>query len=258
MVTLPIGETLQGSYNWGLVVLSLIIAIAASYAALDLAGRITAAKGSARLTWLAGGSFAMGSGIWAMHYVGMLAYVLPIEVRYDCAHRPDFARRRDPGLGRGALRGEPQARRAAQYRGRRRRDGPRHRIYALHRHGGHAAAGHVLLQPVAGGALGRPCDRNLDRRAHTRVPLSRCHHVGLGVSSVSAVIMGAAIPTMHYCGMVAVTFVPMSEAPDFRNSIRISSLGIVGIVGVTLMVLAIAIVTLAHRSAVLRANGRTQ
>jgi NO-binding membrane sensor protein with MHYT domain len=48
----------------------------ASYAALDLAGRTTAAQGSARLAWLLGGATAMGCGIWSMHYVGMLAFSL--------------------------------------------------------------------------------------------------------------------------------------------------------------------------------------
>jgi len=60
-----------------------VIAIAASYAALDVAGRVTAARGIVRLVWLACGSIAMGTGIWSMHYVGMLAYSLPIDVRYD-------------------------------------------------------------------------------------------------------------------------------------------------------------------------------
>jgi len=76
-------EQLTGTYEPWLVALSVLIAIAASYAALDLAGRVTAARGPARVAWLAGGSFAMGTGIWSMHYIGMLAYTLPVEVRYN-------------------------------------------------------------------------------------------------------------------------------------------------------------------------------
>src|SRR5713226_2263753 len=73
---------LAGSYDY-LVALSAIIAILASYAALDLAGRVTAARGKARLLWLSGGAIAMGFGIWSMHYIGMLAFRLPVPVQYD-------------------------------------------------------------------------------------------------------------------------------------------------------------------------------
>src|SRR5437870_6306746 len=72
-----------GSYDYRLVALSVLIAICAAYAALDLAGRTTAARGRIRLTWLAGGATAMGIGIWSMHYIGMLAFSLPVPVLYD-------------------------------------------------------------------------------------------------------------------------------------------------------------------------------
>src|SRR5260370_18905274 len=74
---------IQGSYDYRLVVLSVLIAICAAYAALDLAARTTAAKGWIRRAWLAGGALAMGLGIWSMHYIGMLAFSLPIPVLYD-------------------------------------------------------------------------------------------------------------------------------------------------------------------------------
>src|SRR3977135_255951 len=73
---------LIGSYNYALVALSVLIAIFASYAALDLAGRVTAAGGWTRAVWLLGGAGAMGPGIWSMHYIGMLAFILPIPVAY--------------------------------------------------------------------------------------------------------------------------------------------------------------------------------
>ena len=73
---------LAGSYDHLQVSLSVLIAVAASYAALDLAGRVTAAGGFARLVWLTGGAVAMGIGIWAMHFVGMLAFSLPLPVSY--------------------------------------------------------------------------------------------------------------------------------------------------------------------------------
>ncbi len=63
-----------GSYDFRLVALSLVIAICASYTALDLAGRVTPARGRARVIWLIGGAAAMGLGIWSMRYMGMLAF----------------------------------------------------------------------------------------------------------------------------------------------------------------------------------------
>jgi signal transduction histidine kinase/NO-binding membrane sensor protein with MHYT domain len=73
---------LIGSYNYALVALSVLIAMFASYAALDLAGRVTAASGWTRVAWLLGGAGAMGTGIWSMHYIGMLAFILPLPVAY--------------------------------------------------------------------------------------------------------------------------------------------------------------------------------
>jgi NO-binding membrane sensor protein with MHYT domain len=72
-----------GSYDYRLVALSVVIAVLASYAALDVAGRVTSARGGIRLVWLTGGAVAMGIGIWSMHYVGMLAFRLPVSVQYD-------------------------------------------------------------------------------------------------------------------------------------------------------------------------------
>jgi two-component system, sensor histidine kinase and response regulator len=74
---------LVGSYDYRLVALSVFIAMIASYAALDLGGRVTASQGRLRSIWLTGGAAAMGTGIWSMHYIGMLAYSLSVTVRYD-------------------------------------------------------------------------------------------------------------------------------------------------------------------------------
>ena len=73
---------LTGSYDYNEVARSVLIAIVASYLALDLAGRVTVAKGRARLAWVSGGAIAMGFGIWAMHFKGMMAYHLPVPVEY--------------------------------------------------------------------------------------------------------------------------------------------------------------------------------
>ncbi|WP_085725215.1 bifunctional diguanylate cyclase/phosphodiesterase [Pseudomonas sp. R37(2017)] len=74
---------LIGSYSPTLVIISLCVAILASYTALDLTGRIATAKGRAVHFWTAGGAFAMGIGIWSMHFIGMLAFKLPIDLGYD-------------------------------------------------------------------------------------------------------------------------------------------------------------------------------
>jgi diguanylate cyclase len=73
------------TYDPFLVALSVLIAVWASYDALLLAGRVKVARGSARPVWLIAGSFAMGIGIWSMHFVGMLALRLPVAVGYDVA-----------------------------------------------------------------------------------------------------------------------------------------------------------------------------
>ncbi len=73
---------MSGNYHLGLVALSFAIAVIASYTALDLAGRVKTSSGRGRLLWLLGGAVAMGTGIWSMHFVAMLAFQLPIAVNY--------------------------------------------------------------------------------------------------------------------------------------------------------------------------------
>lgn len=74
---------LQGSYNGNLVALSYLVAAAASYLALDLAGRAARGSAASRWRWRVGGGCAMGFGIWSMHFIGMLAFSLPIRLGYD-------------------------------------------------------------------------------------------------------------------------------------------------------------------------------
>ncbi|MCP3773244.1 EAL domain-containing protein [Paenibacillus sp. MZ04-78.2] len=76
-------QQMIGTYDWFLVFLSYVISVLASYTALDMGGRVKAARGRTRLIWLSGGALAMGLGIWSMHFVGMLAYRMPMEVHYD-------------------------------------------------------------------------------------------------------------------------------------------------------------------------------
>ena len=76
-------QTLAIHYTVGLVVVSVLISIGASFAALSLADRVRAATAvGPRRFWLTSGSVAMGVGIWSMHYLGMLAVTLPVPIFY--------------------------------------------------------------------------------------------------------------------------------------------------------------------------------
>jgi NO-binding membrane sensor protein with MHYT domain len=76
---------MNGHYDSSLVALSILVAIIASYTALDLAGCVSASTSSPRKswTWLITGAISMGIGIWSMHFIGMLAFHLPVPVAYD-------------------------------------------------------------------------------------------------------------------------------------------------------------------------------
>lgn len=76
---------MTGYYSSNLVALSVIVAIFASYTALELAGRVSRKQGRSAGAWLIGGAISMGTGIWSMHFVGMLAFHLPITLAYDPA-----------------------------------------------------------------------------------------------------------------------------------------------------------------------------
>ncbi|MES2072108.1 MAG: EAL domain-containing protein [Pseudomonadota bacterium] len=73
-----------GSYDPVLVSLSVVVAIFASYAALLASQLVTsAATRTTRRSWLTVGGLCLGLGIWAMHFVGMLAFNLPCSSSYD-------------------------------------------------------------------------------------------------------------------------------------------------------------------------------
>ena len=75
---------MSGSYNPWLVLLSVLVAVFAASVALDLGSRVVATRGRAvSHVWLAGGALSMGTGIWSMHFIGMLAFRLPVRMAYD-------------------------------------------------------------------------------------------------------------------------------------------------------------------------------
>lgn len=82
-MAMPSSDVMSVGYDARIVVLSFVIACAAAYVALCLGERVTESRGRARYCWLLGGATAMGTGIWSMHFTGMLAFHLPVPVSYD-------------------------------------------------------------------------------------------------------------------------------------------------------------------------------
>ncbi|WP_235210097.1 putative bifunctional diguanylate cyclase/phosphodiesterase [Aeromonas media] len=74
---------LDSYYSHDLVFFSILLAVLASYTALNMTSRVSQSQGRAAVLWLTGGAFAMGLGIWSMHFIGMLAFKLPIALGYD-------------------------------------------------------------------------------------------------------------------------------------------------------------------------------
>ena len=143
---------------------SVLVATLASYTALDLATRITASKGAPRASGCSGGAFSMGTGIWSMHFIGMLAFSLPIPMGYDVPITLLSMLIAVVVSGFALLHGQPRHAQPAEPAARRRADGPRHRLDALHRHGGD---GDVAADPLRPAAV-----RRLDRRSPSRAALA--------------------------------------------------------------------------------------
>jgi NO-binding membrane sensor protein with MHYT domain/signal transduction histidine kinase len=234
---------LIGSYNYALVTLSVLIAMFASYAALDLASRVTAVGGWTRIYWLVGGAGAMGTGIWSMHYIGMLAFVLPVPVAY---HWPTVLL---------SLIAAILASLIALY------------VVSRQKMGAfRALTGSVLMGAGIAGMhyVGMAAMRVSARCqfSSSLVMLSvvfailislaalwitfhlRDEEAGIGWRKVAgAVVMGAAIPVMHYTGMAAASFTPSSIPADLSRAVNPSTLGTAGIAGATLIVLSLALLT---------------
>jgi PAS domain S-box-containing protein len=238
-----IGVPLVGSYDLRLVALSIFIAISASYAALDLGGRLTAARGWMRSAWLAGGAAAMGLGIWSMHFTGMLAFSLPVPVAY---HWPTVLLSLFAAIFAAAI---------ALYVVSRKKMG---RVQALT---GSVLMGlAIVLMHYIGMAamrLAAECHYNLLLVALSLliaiiaslaalVLTFDCREDFRGTTLakvMSATVMGAAIFLMHYTGMMSASFIPSVVLPDLTHAISISSLGLGGIAIGTLVVQGVAILT---------------
>src|ERR1700756_2584532 len=238
-----VAMNLIGSYNYALVALSVLIAMFASYAALDLAGRVTAAGGWTRAVWLMGGAGAMGTGIWSMHYIGMLAFVLPVPVSY---HWPTvllslFAAILASLVALGVV--------------------SRQKMGWFRALAGSLlmGAGIASMHYIGMAAMRFPatCQFNsflvvlsvVFAVLISLVALWITFHfqdqkTGIGWEKLTgAVVMGAAIPVMHYTGMAAASFAPSSIPTDLSHAVSISTLGTAGIVAVTFVILGLALLT---------------
>jgi PAS domain S-box-containing protein len=233
---------LAGTYEYGEVARSVLIAIAASYAALDLAGRVTAARGRARLAWLGGGAAAMGIGIWTMHLKGMLAFRLPVPVEY---HWP---------TGLAALAAAILASAVALYVASRQKMGRVEALIGSIVMGAGIAGLHYILMA----AMRMPA---ITRFSSLLVACSILLAILFSLIALlmafgfredtrwgvwrrlgSATVMGAAISAMHFTGMSAASFFPASP-PDLSHAISVSPIGGSGVVIATLVVLVAAVIT---------------
>ncbi len=234
---------LIGSYNYALVALSVLIAMFASYAALDLAGRVTAAGGWTRAVWLLGGAGAMGTGIWSMHYIGMLAFILPIPVAY---HWPTvllsllaaiLASVVALGVVSRQKMGTSQAVAGSALMGA--------GIAGMHYIGMGAMRLSAICQFNSSLVVLSVVFAVLISFAALWITFHfRDEKKGVGWEKLAgAAVMGAAIPVMHYTGMAAASFTPSGTPADLSHAVSISTLGTAGIAAVTFVVLGLALLT---------------
>ena len=232
---------LTGAYDPWLVGLSVLLAVCASYTALDLAGRTAAARGQKRVLWLAGGATSLGLGVWSVDYVGMLAFRLPVLVRYDLptvflafvaavfasgvalwvvSHRSP----RWPGFVAGSV---------VTGGG----------IAAMHYIG--MAAMRMAAMPIWNPAV--VALSIVVAVAVALVALRLAFHFRDEVKEATprkiagAVVIGVALSTMHCTGMAAVDFAPVGTVGNVSEAVRISPLDVVSVAAITLLVLVFSI-----------------
>ncbi len=205
---------MHGEYNVSLVLLSFAVAVLASHVTLSVAARVKeGGAASAGVGWIVSGALAMGTGIWLMHFIGMLAYRTPFRQLYDpgltaasfvvavavsgfalLRLRRSVFRSLDLALA-GVLLGIGIA--AMHYLG----------MYALQvspaiDYDPLMAAASVLIAIAASTAALWICF-NLDRVRHVPLPVAQL---------ISAVVLGVAIAGMHYLGMAAMILSPDTAA----------------------------------------------
>jgi two-component system, sensor histidine kinase and response regulator len=232
--------SIHGSYNYLLVAVSVLIALFAAYAALDLAGRVTAARGIARYAWLGGGALAMGFGIWSMHYIGMEAFRLPVPVQYDW---PTVLLSMIAAIFASAV---------ALFVVSRKTMGLTAAILGSLVMGSGIAAMHYIGMEAM--RLPAMCSYSLGLVVLSIILAIVISFVALWLTFAvraqtatwsrrkfgSALLMGLAIPVMHYVGMAAVSFMPASlPTSELTHAISTSDIGVGGVALVALVILGL-------------------
>lgn len=76
---------MAGSYFQFLVAASILLASSVGYCTIEASAQIRSTK-QAKRYWLGGSAFVLGTGIWALHFIGMLAYALPAPLSWDLGY----------------------------------------------------------------------------------------------------------------------------------------------------------------------------
>jgi PAS domain S-box-containing protein len=235
-------QMMSGTYNYWLVALSFGVAVFTSYTAIALVERVTASHGSVRRAWLIGGAVAMGSGIWCMHTIGMLAFQLPIPVRY---HLPTVAL---------SLLAAVLASFVALFVVSGQRMGWREVLFGSAMMGTGIAAMHYIgmaamrMEAVPVYHIAILAASVLLAVVIAYVGLTLLFHMrrwkrGKWPKMLVGLILGLSIPVMHYTGMAAVSFRMSAEPIDYSHSTDISNLANFGILGITVLILGFATMT---------------
>ena len=231
-----------GAYDYRHLAVPLLFAIATAAAALELAGRVAAHRGPAGRKWLWGSAVAMGSGLWAMHLTGMLAYRLPIEVHY---HVPTLAiswlggafaglaivyvASREPMTTAGLLCGSLAVGAGIAVMQFAAVDAMR--LAAAHEYRGGPLLASIVLDILISfvGLLlvAHSRDENHDWTAKLAITL----------------VIGLAIPLVHYMSMSAVVFIATGTAPDPRQCVEFTPLATAGMIAAAFLVLGSGVIT---------------
>jgi diguanylate cyclase (GGDEF)-like protein len=226
-----------------LVAVSVFTSMVASYAAFIFAERITTSRGGARVLWLVSGAMAMGLGIWSMHYLGMLAVRLPVEVFY---HLPTVLLSLLLAVlasvvalllvSRAQLTARLTAAGSVLMGG---------GIGAMHYTGMHAMRSSVMHQynPIVV-LVSVAVAVAFSWMALWITFAMRTHELQREWGRVGgAALMGLGIAAMHYTAMAAVHFVPCATPYSTRYAVHINTIGVAGVVFTTGTVLMGALIT---------------
>jgi PAS domain S-box-containing protein len=232
----------RGTYDLGLVITSVAIAILAAFVALSISGRIAAAATPrARYAWASAGAISMGGGIWAMHFVGMLAFSLPCGITYDAVGTllsmipgmlasgialATISKPHAPGLSRltvsAVLMGAGIA--AMHYSGM-----AAMWPEALLRYDPVLVAISVVVAVVLAFV-------SLSIRFHAH----RLQSSPMAATIIAASVMGCAVAGMHYTAMQASIFFPLPGAPTYSMALSPTLLALL----ITIFTVLIAVSTL--------------